>query len=195
MKSRQSGFTLVEIAIVMVIIGLLIGGILRGQALIDNAKIKSVINDMNGVAAAYYGYLDRKKVAPNPEADYIVADGTVVGNKFWWQVRSEGLLTGDPLSVSPATNAMNGYIGVINSLGVTGLAGDLVCTSVLAKYAQGIDAGLDDGLATNGSVRGYASLPASGYGPIVNENLATPVALPLTVAYGTTGYVVLCRQL
>ena len=90
---------------------------------------------------------------------------------------------------------MGGYIGVVNSLVSTGMAGDLVCTSVLAKYAQGIDAGMDDGIATSGSVRGLASLPASGYGMAINEAITGSVAQPLTVAYGTTGYVVLCRQL
>ena len=39
-KYRQSGFTLVEIAIVLVIIGLLIGGVLKGREMITNAKIK-----------------------------------------------------------------------------------------------------------------------------------------------------------
>ena len=39
-KHRQSGFTLVEIAIVLVIIGLLIGGVLKGREMITNAKIK-----------------------------------------------------------------------------------------------------------------------------------------------------------
>ena len=34
---RQSGFTLIEIAIVLVIIGLLLGGILKGQELITSA--------------------------------------------------------------------------------------------------------------------------------------------------------------
>ena len=44
MNNRQSGFTLVEIAIVLVIIGLLLGGVLKGQELITQAKIKNVAN-------------------------------------------------------------------------------------------------------------------------------------------------------
>ena len=48
MKSAQSGFTLVEIAIVLVIIGLLLGGILKGQEMITQAKIKNLINEFNG---------------------------------------------------------------------------------------------------------------------------------------------------
>ena len=58
-RKGQSGFTLVEIAIVLVIIGLLLGGVLKGQELIENAKIKNLRNDLQGVTAAHYGYLDR----------------------------------------------------------------------------------------------------------------------------------------
>ena len=54
MRSKQSGFTLIEIAIVLVIIGLLLGGVLKGQELINSAKIKNVANDLNGISAARY---------------------------------------------------------------------------------------------------------------------------------------------
>ena len=49
---KQKGFTLVEIAIVLVIIGLLLGGILKGQEMITQAKIKNIVNDFNGITAA-----------------------------------------------------------------------------------------------------------------------------------------------
>src|SRR3954451_19071164 len=52
---RASGFTLVEIAILLVIIGLLLGGILKGQEMITQAKIKNSIADFSGVSAAYHG--------------------------------------------------------------------------------------------------------------------------------------------
>ncbi|MCC7488982.1 MAG: prepilin-type N-terminal cleavage/methylation domain-containing protein, partial [Gammaproteobacteria bacterium] len=42
---QQQGFTLVEIAIVLVIIGLMIGGVLKGQEMITNAKVSRVEND------------------------------------------------------------------------------------------------------------------------------------------------------
>ena len=68
-KSAQSGFTLVEIAIVLVIIGLLLGGILKGQEMITQAKIKNLINDFNGLGAAMYSYQDRYRALPGDESE------------------------------------------------------------------------------------------------------------------------------
>ncbi|GAB4181273.1 MAG: prepilin-type N-terminal cleavage/methylation domain-containing protein [Rhodocyclaceae bacterium] len=67
MNRGQSGFTLVEIAIVLVIIGLLLGGILKGQELITQARIKNVVNDMNGVSTAIYSYQDRYRALPGDD--------------------------------------------------------------------------------------------------------------------------------
>jgi prepilin-type N-terminal cleavage/methylation domain-containing protein len=64
---KQQGFTLVEIAIVLVIIGLLLGGILKGQEMITQAKIKNVIADFSGISAAYHGYVDRYKKIPGDD--------------------------------------------------------------------------------------------------------------------------------
>ena len=178
---KQSGFTLIEIAIVMVIIGLLIGGVLKGQALIDNAKIKSVVNDMKGVQAAWYGYYDRKRVYAPVETSYTAAGA----NLFWQKLRGEGLLTGDASSTSPALNAMGGSIGVVDGTASTGLAGPVVCTSVLAKFADGIDAALDDGLASTGTVRSNT----------VGTSLDAAISSPVLTAYPTTGYAVICMQL
>jgi prepilin-type N-terminal cleavage/methylation domain-containing protein len=63
----QRGFTLVEIAIVLVIIGLLLGGILKGQEMITQARIKNVINDFNGITAAVNSYQDRYRALPGDD--------------------------------------------------------------------------------------------------------------------------------
>lgn len=64
MAQKQNGFTLIEIAIVLVIIGLLLGGVLKGQELIQSARVRNVISQQDGVKAAYFGFLDRFRAVP-----------------------------------------------------------------------------------------------------------------------------------
>lgn len=82
--NKQSGFTLVEITIVLVIVGLLLGAVLKGQELIFNTKIKSTYNVSREAAAALYAYQDRYRVNPGddnkatqrfPSASPAVVDG------------------------------------------------------------------------------------------------------------------------
>ena len=68
MKSHQKGFTLVEIAIVLVIIGLLLGGVLKGQELINSAKVKNFANDFRTIPLFIYGYQDKYKALPGDDA-------------------------------------------------------------------------------------------------------------------------------
>lgn len=63
-RSQQRGFTLVEIAIVLVIIGLLLGGILKGQELIKSAQVRNLADQSAGTQAAYFGFVDRYRLFP-----------------------------------------------------------------------------------------------------------------------------------
>jgi prepilin-type N-terminal cleavage/methylation domain-containing protein len=143
MKSRQkqTGFTLVEIAIVLVIIGLLLGGILKGQELINSAKVKNLANDFRTVPTYIYGYQDKFKALPgdDPAANAHVNGATNAttpassqGNGvinglwnsttqtdesflFWQQVRLANLAAGptDPADATYVpTNAVGGKIGI-----------------------------------------------------------------------------------
>lgn len=58
-KTNQKGFTLLELAIVLVIIGIILGAILKGQELINNAKAKRLLNDTKGLATLQYTFYDR----------------------------------------------------------------------------------------------------------------------------------------
>lgn len=76
MKTNQSGFTLIEIAIVLVIIGLLLGGVLKGQELITSARVRNLIAQQDGIKAAYFGFLDRYRALPG---DYSAASSNIKG--------------------------------------------------------------------------------------------------------------------
>lgn len=66
MKSihTQKGFTLVELAIVMTIIGLLIGGILKGQELMENARVTSTVAQVKSYEAAVTTFRDAFNAVP-----------------------------------------------------------------------------------------------------------------------------------
>ena len=76
MRSKQSGFTLVEIAIVLVIIGLLLGGVLKGQELINSAKVKNMAVDFRNIPLFIYGYQDKYRALPG---DHATANPAVTG--------------------------------------------------------------------------------------------------------------------
>jgi prepilin-type N-terminal cleavage/methylation domain-containing protein len=186
MKSSQGGFTLVEIAIVLVIIGLLLGGVLKGQELITQAKIRNVANDINGMSAAVYGYQDRYKKFPGDDNDAATrwtnpatksGDGngavgaagqaTVIdcagagadgeNCRFWQHLRLSGFVGGDSGSWLAPQNAAGGILQAQN--GALGLSALTICsTNLSGKIANAIDAQFDDGKPNTGQVRGTSSV-------------------------------------
>jgi len=71
---RQRGFTLLEIVIVVLIVGFLLAGVLKGQEMITSAKVKRVAGQLDEVRAAYLGFQDRFKALPG---DYSEANLTL----------------------------------------------------------------------------------------------------------------------
>lgn len=179
MRHHQSAFTLIEIAIVLVIIGLLLGGVLKGQELITQAKIKNLINDFNGVTTAVYAYQDRYKALPGDDAGALArwnitgtgpfGAGTLLTAEktglFWRELRLAGFIAGDTSNTAgilPPTNAAGGTVTVqwVTGTNLLGFAtpGLAICSdNVPAKIAESVDLQLDDGAANNGAVRASAS--------------------------------------
>ena len=73
--NNQKGFTLIEIAIVLVIIGLLLGGVLKGQELINTARVRALNNSVDGITAAWFSFQDRYRAFPG---DYSLADVNIL---------------------------------------------------------------------------------------------------------------------
>jgi prepilin-type N-terminal cleavage/methylation domain-containing protein len=152
---KQAGFTLIEIAIVLVIIGLLLGGVLKGQEMITNSKIKRTSNDYNGVAAAIYSYLDRYSAMPgddpNANGRWSIVDGDGDGQidgaeqpDVWEHLRASGLVAGT--GVTAPNHAFGGRISVRdNQGGATGLNGTVICMADMpGKIGEILDRQLDD---------------------------------------------------
>jgi prepilin-type N-terminal cleavage/methylation domain-containing protein len=148
MKRNQSGFTLIEIAIVLVIIGLLLGGVLKGQELINSAKVKNLATDFRNIPVYIYGYQDKFRAVPGDDAaaashvtgaqscgaitancnpgngliegtwDSLDTTGTVESQLFWQHVRMAGLAVGPTLATSDLLPT-NSVGGVI---GITSIA-------------------------------------------------------------------------
>jgi prepilin-type N-terminal cleavage/methylation domain-containing protein len=76
--SRQKGFTLIELAIVLVIIGIIIGAVVKGQDLIDNAKTKKFVSKSKQWEISQWTYMDRKGyMAGDSDKDGKIGDGDV----------------------------------------------------------------------------------------------------------------------
>jgi prepilin-type N-terminal cleavage/methylation domain-containing protein len=61
---RNSGFTLIEVSIVLVIIGLIVGGILAGNELVRTAKVRSMIKEVNQLATAVNAFRGKYNCLP-----------------------------------------------------------------------------------------------------------------------------------
>jgi len=197
-KSPQNGFTLVELAIVMTIIGLLIGGILKGQELMQNARVTSTIAQVRAYEAAVTTFRDKYDALPGDFANALTrlpnctaacnpaaatAGDSIVGDPTW----EAGLAYATQSGSSPALLAsvrgetvlfwvhllMGDLIGGVTNAALTGGAATWGETHPAAKIGGGFIVGWGDGK------RG----PGAPVGVVGNSGLV--VALVLSPTTGT----------
>ena len=73
-RARRAGFTIVELAIVLAAIGILLTGILKGQELINGAKIRAIADRQNSIRIAWFEFVDHYGAKPGDfarAADFI----------------------------------------------------------------------------------------------------------------------------
>lgn len=183
---KQTGFTLIELAIVLVIIGLLLGGVLRGQELINSARVKNLTREFQNVQVYVYGYQDRFRALPGDDATAVThvgasangnGNGQIAGQwnsaaandesvLFWEGVRLAGFAPGPTNQADAAFQPRNyngGRIGIQSIAAgfnkINGMTGAFaICSDgILGRDAVQIDITLDDGETSTGAVRAIAT--------------------------------------
>lgn len=147
---KQPGFTLVEVALVIVIIGLLVGGFFKGKELITQAKIRNIQSTFESVAKALYTYQERYHALPGDDKEAtrfnpnIITPPTqngkieglfdsIIENEesrlVWLHLRYAGLIPRTFIDNSQPSNSQlqeqprnifNGIIGVSSDLNING---------------------------------------------------------------------------
>ena len=161
---RSSGFTLVELAIVLVIIGIILGAVLKGQDLINNAKVKRLQNDMRGLEALIWTFYDRYGKFPgdcdgngniNSYISYGLSSSTTPPTGFctsgnsgdhpFNDLKYAKLLPKDAANTDLARHAFNGQFRI--GLAYGGAAGTYVnaigVQNIPCFAAQAIDSSID----------------------------------------------------
>lgn len=139
-RRNSAGFTLIELSIVLVIVGILLFGVVKGQELIYNAKVKNLAQDFKQIPVLLYGYQDRFRAIPGDDAvatahlsqaslascSGCLGNGLINGNwdstttsdesyLFWQHVRLAGLAVGATDTSSSSylpRNVEGGALGV-----------------------------------------------------------------------------------
>ena len=165
----EKGFTLVELAVVMIIVGLLIGGILKGQEMISNAQVTSTIAQAKSFDAAISTFRDQYQGLPGDIA------GTRLAN--CGPVCTQALFPGDNLISSAAGTALQ-----------PGAADTTNATEVAKAWAQlaaaNLITGVDQSAATTAAPTAGVSIPEASIsssswqvGSIPNATAATGAVL------------------
>ena len=64
----QQGWTLLEIVLLILIVGLILAGVMKGQEMITSAKVKRIAGQLDEIRASYLGFEDRFKALPGDYA-------------------------------------------------------------------------------------------------------------------------------
>lgn len=217
---NQRGFTLIELAIVLVIIGLLLGGVLKGQELINNARVKNLAADFRNIPVYIYGYQDRHRALPGDDAaaeahlgvaaDAATTPAGTIGNGaingawdsntptdesilFWQHVRLAGLAPGP--TVAPANAAAIPAFVQSNSLGGRmGVSSAVPITGMVGSYfvcSAGIDA--QSALQIDTTLDDGVTTTGSVQA-VATAAAPAAAAVPVAITAATTGQHTICMS-
>jgi len=142
---KQSGFTLIELAIVLVIIGLLLGGVLKGQELINSAKVKNMASDFRNIPVYLYGYQDKFRAIPGDDASAVAHLGATATATTTVATRGNGQLDGRWNDAPAATSEAALFWQHVRIAGLAQGATDVAAADYYPKNADGGNIGIEAG--------------------------------------------------
>ncbi len=165
---RHKGFSLLELAIVLVVIGFLLGAIFQGQSMIYNARLQKIAQDMRQYAQALVLYYDRYGMYPGDENDPAFPPGdsfegdhnglvdTAQESSNAWQDMASAL------GVVQRGSPVRGGVYQFGTMDFGSGTRNYVSVSNLPnRMAEAIDARHDDGLWNAGNIRCSSSYDGS----------------------------------
>lgn len=194
--NSEKGFTLIELAIVLVIIGIILGAVLKGQDLMQNAKTKQFINKVKSWEIAQWTYYDRKgRFAGDLNKNGKIGDGNVKTDLIaakYINPPYEGPTDAETNTIS--MGSMQFYVfygtdgGANAGKNIMTVCKDAACANVFNDdelvFMESLDTALDgssDG--TVGQVIGTTSAPGT---ITAGEWEAVYASAPTPAAWGTT---------
>lgn len=147
---KQAGFTLIELAMVLMIIGLLLGGVLKGQELINSAKVKNMVSDFRNIPVYLYGYQDKFRATPGDDVKavtHVGAGATEIGD-------GDGQLEGRWNDAPAITSEASMFWLHLRLGGFAQGATSLAATDYYPKNADGGDIGFEAGRTANPAIAG-----------------------------------------
>ncbi|MFT7246865.1 MAG: prepilin-type N-terminal cleavage/methylation domain-containing protein [Candidatus Azotimanducaceae bacterium] len=217
---HQKGFTLVEIAVVLVIIGLLLGAILQGTELIDNSRIKKASSDISSINAAFLSYQDRYKRLPGDDGPNLTTltdrggdwagvtqfgdnNGVLTANlnntwngggehdNTWQHLRAAGYITGNPADAGATALPKNAWGGLMG-ITVQAMGGGLNGTKICMSQVPGKAAAALDLQLDDGLGNSGGLRATLGATNGTNTN---PTNVALAAPYNESNVYTLCKKI
>ncbi len=161
-SKNEKGFTLIEIAIVLIIIGLILGMVFKGRQLIDNAKVKSLEANYNKIITAVNIFYDRYGFYPGDGCNSTPAptkpsdcnygkDGLLtVTNEYkaFWKL----VIDVTNLLTPAERKTVSGTTWDIANATKGNRSGDWIYATLDKRYVCDLDRRIDDGDSENGII-------------------------------------------
>lgn len=211
-STHQRGYSLIELSMVLIIVGLLVAGLMKGNELIIQARLRNIATSFESIGQAILNYQERYRALPgddafaqgrwpsnatNGDGNRVICgayhggtggtacSGSIIeSTQLWQHLRLAGLIAGSGSAMPDHPG--QGIFGIQS--GGMGIQRHLLCANgIPAAIAGSLDRQFDDGIANQGSIRGVS----------YTDTGDVPANTPINASYLEEGSLIylVCRAL